>query len=1069
MLTPDPAALERVLREHEVNGNVLLIDVDDNVMRQDFGLKVLGRRAFIRGAIDELRVKSAKYQAHAHTHFNPSLVPSQYMPSPVAFASPFAQHGYEPAFPFQQPMSAHAHLGLQNSLLPQSLAAGNLPQCLKDDETLQNRLMSAGGENATLSPQRALLDGQPPETPANSQVTGNTFVVSDAAGSKRCKLDITEPNDMAFQPEEISPQLLRQLTPAEETDIPQDGNTPSMHLSTSPTPDPNLKKRKRIAPTLITSVVDPIEADAADGNDPSTIQPGVVFVGADGKKRLVPECLTAHDVEDPHNGEPLPQSRAPELPALDAGGERALAAAKNILEVAQQKKFAMLVDASSAGYLGKQGMPVDDVFYDEIEVGQELSNTKETTDFLEPPTVISSGRRLYVNSLMKHFLLRSERQIFSRGGKQYSAIRPYTENLAPRYQNLSFTLYYAGKDHIVRARREGLQNWPEIDTERLVSPVSQPEPNSDSITFEPGPWESYAQEFDPDTLGKWNNLSGGDEILPVYGESDEENEYDSETWREIEEEQGTLDRPLKPLKRTALSPEEVNQAIDEGIAEMVKKWYDVKLPKKHRKAFRIWKETRPRLSRQAYLKILQEHLDRMHVRITKMRKEILDETWTSKRQVHKQTRILELNIFDRESSIWEMSIIESQTRPEKPSPKPPSSKKSIVSTENGEEGESLGSDTEASSSDDDMDDFIVDDPPGTEDEIELNMADSEDEDEGNVITPFSSPSPSPSPSRNPSKGGLAKKRPIRSFLQDNSSNTDQVMPNANNDSSDSDAMNEYISMPQRLISPSSSSKSSTIKEELPIPKSHSDSPRKVSNIVDLTMTSSDEASRVVAPRVATPQVVNLITPKKKPTIKLINRNSPFSNSPSGSPIMISDEDQQPAPSRKNLPSLNDPATIAKFSSQAWTDLKDRKRLLITILYSMEPSLRNALYVFVSNITEDQFWSNMTEVMDAILDGSDSLRGMDPETFKTLVRFIRLFQMYTECKKRPLESPPKDSMIEQLKSARGVWFPEFYQFCRELEDFFFNRKASKERQLVNEDRDDEEDEGPQSAVKRRRVK
>lgn len=198
MLIPDPAALERVLRDHEVNGNVLLIDVDDNVMRQDFGLKVLGRRAFIRGAIDEMRVKSAKYQAHAHTHFNSSLVPSQYMPSLAAFASPFAQHGYDPAFPFQQPMSTYAHPGLQNPLLAQSLAAGP-SKSLREDETLHRRLMSTRGENATSSPQQPPLDEQPPQTPINGHVTGDGFVVSDAAGSKRRKLDIAEPNDVALE------------------------------------------------------------------------------------------------------------------------------------------------------------------------------------------------------------------------------------------------------------------------------------------------------------------------------------------------------------------------------------------------------------------------------------------------------------------------------------------------------------------------------------------------------------------------------------------------------------------------------------------------------------------------------------------------------------------------------------------------------------------------------------------------------------------------------------------------------------------------------------------------------
>ena len=161
MLIPDPAALERVLREHEVNGNVLLIDVDDNVMRQDFGLKVLGRRAFIRGAIEDLRAMSAKYQLHARSHFNPSLAPSQYIPSLGAIAPTILQHGYDLISPVPQPMNVQ--LGLQSSFSGQTPAAG-APRALQNSESPLGRSMS-----------------------------------SDATGSKRRKLDNDEANDMELE------------------------------------------------------------------------------------------------------------------------------------------------------------------------------------------------------------------------------------------------------------------------------------------------------------------------------------------------------------------------------------------------------------------------------------------------------------------------------------------------------------------------------------------------------------------------------------------------------------------------------------------------------------------------------------------------------------------------------------------------------------------------------------------------------------------------------------------------------------------------------------------------------
>ena len=64
MTRPDPSLLEQALREHEVTGNVLLVDVDDAVLKEDLGLKILARRAFVKSAITTLRLHSAQYQQH---------------------------------------------------------------------------------------------------------------------------------------------------------------------------------------------------------------------------------------------------------------------------------------------------------------------------------------------------------------------------------------------------------------------------------------------------------------------------------------------------------------------------------------------------------------------------------------------------------------------------------------------------------------------------------------------------------------------------------------------------------------------------------------------------------------------------------------------------------------------------------------------------------------------------------------------------------------------------------------------------------------------------------------------
>ncbi len=96
---------------------------------------------------------------------------------------------------------------------------------------------------------------------------------------------------------------------------------------------------------------------------------------------------------------------------------------------------------------------------------------------------------------------------------------------------------------------------------------------------------------------------------------------------------------------------------------------------------------------------------------------------------------MELSIFAREDLNWKISLLEQKFSPEKPIPTTSiaESKRSGRQSEVGEEGESIGSsESEAESSNDDLDDFVIPDEllPTTEQERhELNLADSEEDGE----------------------------------------------------------------------------------------------------------------------------------------------------------------------------------------------------------------------------------------------------------------------------------------------------------------------------------------------------
>ena len=67
---PDLQIFGDILQEEEVTGTVLLTDVDEKVLKEDLKLKKLGQRSFVTGAIQELRLKSLKYQIH-HNRVRP--------------------------------------------------------------------------------------------------------------------------------------------------------------------------------------------------------------------------------------------------------------------------------------------------------------------------------------------------------------------------------------------------------------------------------------------------------------------------------------------------------------------------------------------------------------------------------------------------------------------------------------------------------------------------------------------------------------------------------------------------------------------------------------------------------------------------------------------------------------------------------------------------------------------------------------------------------------------------------------------------------------------------------------
>jgi hypothetical protein len=1015
---PDPDSLERALREQEVTGSVLLLNIDDNLLRNDFGLKALGRRCFVLSGIEELRLKSARYQD-------------------------YVQSKYKGGSDISEQLNRSMNDLLQR-LPPNGISLFGQPTTLGNTHS-----PGLGVEYVSLA---RPLDAA--TVPKISSAATSHNLISDEPGSKRQKLNATSSFD------DMTPHFESGGGDGLHTSEDQPENAQGRNGILTPGPEPgvdsapgiNGKKRKRIAPTLITSEIDPnrnrelpTDADNVFHNDPQTIEPGVPFIGEDGKKRLVPICRPDADSGEPYRYKDLARNAAADG---RAPSEKENLKPANTHDAIKRRNPVPTVKTLAMDYLGRRKMHVDSIFYEAVAVGEELANMDDGTEISIPPNHISSGRRLYVHGVMKHFL-RAERQVITRGDKFFSAIRPYPNRLAPKFQKPSFTLYYSTPNGEIHARREEVPAWPEIDPEAAVL-KNQPLGGEHVTTFNPlGPdllndLGSY-DNWDESCLEKYKFLEGGDEVLPLYGESDEENEYDLATWKEIEEELGSkLDLPLKTTKRPHISRDEINEAIDEGIGELVLKWKSKALPKRENKAYRMWKRSRFYGNKRDLIVSAQKELYHIVQRVAKMRYEILSDVWTSKLQVRKQTRIMEVDIFTREDLTWNIALLEQKTSPAKALQVLSStgSKKATVRSDDGEEGESIESDSEINSSDDGLEDFVVPDeilPTTEQEQFELNLADSEEEDdedatmtEGSISDHSAKPSPAP----------VTPSKATRSARQEQDQNVDE--------SRDEPMLN--FSDP---LSPPSINNISTPEvkgEESKLPKLPKTPNVATSEVIDLTILSSDDS----------PRVINLITPKKrKSKINLIHRNSPFSN---GTPGSASDSDADALPDKTNLPPYNDPAAIAKFSYKAWARSLDKERLLISVFYKMDDDAQTSIFDFLSRFSEQRLWDHMKQVMDSLSRGEDCVKGMEARAFNILTSLVRLFRMYID-RRWHADDVPSSKQLSKVLGKRKDFTP-FYKLCCNIEGYLNHRHqaALVSRRMASVD--DEEDEDPLPAVRRR---
>ncbi|KFY25478.1 hypothetical protein V493_04617 [Pseudogymnoascus sp. VKM F-4281 (FW-2241)] len=921
-LLPDAKQLEINLREHEIDGPWLLTEITNQTLRDDFGL--VGPR-------------SIKYRAtilHAISHFRGK---SQ------QYADFVQQHG-----------------------LQSRLDGGNFRESERSVTTPKAYTHFPTDDDVL------------PETPGENQIATK------------------EPSQTNFRSHTSDPIITQNGLMPTPTDA-DDGGRPQLNSEELAAAGTKIK-RKRLAPTLISQSIDPerhrdipTAADNVRLYDPHNLEPGVVFTGDDGKKRMVPVPQPDHDGIIPRISRPPEPATHGAGTSMISGGVNALEAAKKLAyEVGLKNRSLKSTTSLADGYLGKQKLAVDNIFYSGVPVGKEVP-VAEDGDFYQSFADISTGRRLYVNKRM-NFLLRSQAIDFSRHGKGFTAVIPYPSRLKPRFQTPSFSLFHTTPNGDVITTREDLTAWPELNLEQQKpSATSNLDERERFLSFNlpeniglGGP-SSY-DNWDPEVaLEKYRHIEGGDEVLPLFGESDEDGEYDIETWREIEEERGPQNKAAILSKRRPLTNDEVSEAIDQGMALLHTKWHNEQLPKRQPKAWSIWHKSRRHNIKRERINAAQQHLDRIvNDRLVKMRQEILNDQWTTQKQVQRQCQIMEQSIFDREDLLWQISVLEQTKPPTKPPQpdlpisKPKKTEVQLLELEG--DGDIIETDGDSASSGDEMEGFIVSD----------KESERSDADEPATECDFS-------------EFGTRTKEETPRLDQDREDITPSVEPGAVDDTPMSGTVDELSDIDREPSGQNIPTSSPLSSPQTPISsrRRHGTSVGEISaNFVDLTSLSDS------------PEIIDLVTPSKA------QQKTTVGGSPSGGNNLkaksanrfdasrASDSDVQSDAERsigvdkppKEIP-YNDPATIASYGHKTWEQENDPARLVITVLHNMPSEGRTSISELLSAHSPDELWTQTIDVMRECHDGKDRLRGMDPKTFKIFTGVIRLFDMYVDCKKK----------------------------------------------------------------------
>jgi hypothetical protein len=309
-------------------------------------------------------------------------------------------------------------------------------------------------------------------------------------------------------------------------------------------------------------------------------------------------------------------------------------------------------------YFRSQGLRAVEVMFPSDEEKPTLENI-----FVDNISNIShpTGERLYVQKLMRKFLLNPDRVEFTHNDKSRTVWKLHSENLVNKHEQhmaLVFDVESQDECKVFKAPVDvlGIPQKPSRRPRKDKNGVIRFHYDEPENPFDAGGDWGY--------LSKWNHMED-DKLLPLFNESDsEDGGYDHATLREMEIEERQRNGKLEPVAKP-LSIDAVREVIANALRKFEEIWAEKELPKWEARGYRLYMKQHRQKSKKRTVSKHRKELERLETRIQRFRKGYEEVDWRSINELKKICVNMRETVHRIQELQWQIGLL-SGVPPERP-------------------------------------------------------------------------------------------------------------------------------------------------------------------------------------------------------------------------------------------------------------------------------------------------------------------------------------------------------------------------------------------------------------------